>query len=60
MSQAGYATAYSGWPENKIISSRALTSPRPIVRDLGPPLAVLARTMPADAELNSHVVAPPR
>jgi hypothetical protein len=47
----------SGWPESKTLHSGALTSPRPIVRDLGPPLAVPARTMRADAELNSHVVA---
>jgi hypothetical protein len=59
MSQAGYATAHAGWPESKTFHSGALTSPRPIVRDLGPPPAVLARTMRADAELNSHVVAAP-
>jgi len=47
MSHAGYATAYSGWPESKTLHSGALTSPRPIVRDLGQPLAVPARTMRA-------------
>jgi hypothetical protein len=57
MLQAGYATAYSGWPESNKFHSGALTSPRPIVRDLGPPLAVPARTILTDAELNSHVVA---
>lgn len=34
MSQAGYATACSGWPETKTLHSGARTSPRPIVRDL--------------------------